>query len=132
LVIIKEKSMHKYIENYFRDYKFSHEVNFFRKKIDFVFIDNKERIHAVELKINDWKNALLQIDVNQLGANFCYLGIWHAFEHLVPRKIFKKNGIGLISISRTEINIILKPKKSLILSKKLASGLREKVLEDYK
>ncbi len=129
--MIKEKTMHKYIENYFKEYKFKHEVKFFKKKIDFVFLDNNERLHAIELKVRDWKNALSQIDTNQLFANYCYLGIWHSYSGQVKEKLLKKYGIGFLSISKNNVEILLKPKKSPILNENYLKLIKKEIKECY-
>lgn len=130
--MIKEVTMHKYIEDYFSEYKFKHEVKFFKKKVDFVFIDENEDLHAIELKVKDWKNSLSQIDTNQLFANFCYLGIWNPYSSLVEKKLFKKYGIGILSIDKNNVDLILKPKKSPILNKKYMTLIKQSVNECYK
>ena len=130
--MIKEVTMHKYIEDYFSEYKFKHEVKFFKKKVDFVFIDENEDLHAIELKVKDWKNSLSQIDANQLFANFCYLGIWNPYSSSVEKKLFKKYGIGILSVDKNKVDMILKPKKSPILNKKYMTLIKQSVNECYK
>lgn len=115
---MKEKSMHKYIEREFNRYCYGHEIKFFRKRIDFIFIDDNNKIHAIELKIKDWKNALNQIETNQLFADFSYLGIWHENKENVPNKILKKYGFGLISINKDECKTVIIPKESSIINEK--------------
>lgn len=129
--MIKENIMHKYIERYFNQYQFKHEVKFFKKKIDFVFLDENENLHAVELKVKDWKNALSQIDTNQLFAKYCYLGIWHSYSYLVQKKILKKYGIGFISINKNNVEILLKPKKSSIVNEDFSKLIKKEIKECY-
>mgnify|MGYP006279165431 CR=1 FL=1 len=112
---MKEKTLHNYVEKEFSNFKFAHEVKFFRKSIDFIYIDNDNNINAVELKIKDWRRSLNQMETNQLCANFCYLGIWHENRKSVSKKILKRNGFGLISISKNKCKLILSPKESSIL-----------------
>lgn len=126
---MKEILMHSWIEKSFNHFSFRHQVKFFRKKIDFVFIDEEKKIHAVELKIRDWRNAIDQIDTNQLCANFCYLGIWHKYEDHVPKGLLEKYGIGLISVSKKNCIIKLKPKESTILSNKYNNHIRDLINE---
>jgi len=130
--MIKENTMHMYIESHFNNYKFKHEVKFFKKKIDFVFLDEKENLHAVELKVKDWKNALYQLDTNQLFAKYCYLGIWHSYSYLVPKKILKKYGIGFISISKSNIEILVKPKKSSIVNEDFSKLIKNEIKKCYR
>jgi len=115
---MKEKSMHKYVERAFDEYCYGHEIKFYRKRIDFTFIDDHKKIHAIELKIKDWQNALNQIETNQLFADYSYLGIWHKNEENVPKKILKKYGFGLISISKNQCKTIVAPRESSIINEK--------------
>jgi len=123
--------MHKYIEAYFKNFKFKHELKFFQKKIDFIYLDEKNRIHAIELKIKDWKSALYQIDTNQLFAHYAYLGIWHEHEKLVPKSIFRKFGFGLLSVNKENCDLLIKPKKSSILDKNLSTQIKTRIYEEY-
>lgn len=127
---MKEILMHNYIEKEFNKYKFRHEVKFFRKKIDFTFIDSNSEVHAIELKVRDWKSALNLIDTNQLCANYCYLGIWYKNEKLVTKKIIKKYGFGLISVEKDKCDIIINPKKSPILNINYHNFLKKQIEGD--
>lgn len=124
---MKERLMHNYIEKKFDEYEFSHEVKFFRKRIDFAFIDENNNLHAIELKIKDWISALNQIDTNQLCANYCYLGIWYKNEKLVSKKILRKHGFGLISIDKNKCELIIPPRKSPILNKEYCNLIKEQI-----
>jgi len=128
---MKERLMHNYIEKNFKKFEFGHEVKFFKKRIDFTFIDENNDLHAIELKIKDWKSALYQLDTNQLCAKFCYLGIWHENEKLVPKETLKKYGFGLISIDKTKCNIIVHPKESPILNEKYCYSVKKRIRRDY-
>ena len=127
---MKERLMHNYIEKEFDNYRFCHEVKFFRKRIDFTFIDDNNNLHAIELKIKDWRSALNQMDTNQLCANFCYLGIWHKNEKLVPKEVMKKYGFGLISIDKNKCDIIIPPKISPILNNNYNNLIKKQIKGD--
>lgn len=86
--------MHNYIENKFKNYKFKHEVNFYRKRIDFTYIDKKNKLHAIELKVKDWRNSLHQIEANQLFANYSYLGIWYKYDAKFLNQFLKNLDLG--------------------------------------
>ncbi len=122
--------MHYYIEKKYSNYNCSHEVKFFRKRIDFTYIDENNNLHAIELKIKDWKSALNQMETNQLCANYCYLGIWYKHEKLVPKKILKKYGFGLISIEKNKCNILIYPKKSPILNENYCRLVKKQIKGD--
>lgn len=123
--------MHNYIENKFKNYKFKHEVNFYRKRIDFTYIDKKNKLHAIELKVKDWRNSLHQIEANQLFANYSYLGIWYEYDAIVPKSIFKKFGFGLISISEQNCELLVKPRESQILNENLAKKIKTQIIEGH-
>ena len=72
---------------------------------------------AVELKIRDWKKALVQLKNYQLGADYVYLAVPLGRSHNILRKsesILKKDGIGLLIINEKSLSVneIIKPKKS--------------------
>jgi len=124
---MKEKTLHNYIEKEFSDCKYAHEVKFFRKSIDFIYIDKNYNINAIELKIKDWRSALDQIETNQLCANYCYLGIWYKNIKAVSREIFKKNGFGLISISKNKCDLIVNPKASSIIKREYKDLIKNQI-----
>lgn len=122
---IKEKAMHRILDKCFPKYLKKHEVPFFKKKVDFIYIDKKNKIYAIELKIKDWKQSINQIDVNQLFAHYSSLGIWHEYLDNVSMDIFEKYGFGLISIYPKDIKIIREPFESQIRQDKFS----EKILQ---
>ena len=111
---MREATMHQYIEKNYCKFKRKHQVQFFRKKVDFVFIDKDSKINAIELKLENWKNGLKQVDSNQLFAHFSYLGIWHEKIGRVPLEKFSKHGFGVLSINKNKVITILKPNESKI------------------
>ena len=123
--------MHKYIENKFKKYKFKHETIFYRKRIDFAYLDERGKVHAIELKVKDWKNSLHQIEVNQLCANYSYLGIWHEYDTIVPKSVFKKFGFGLISINQQNCELLVKPRESHILNENLTEKIKIQITEGH-
>jgi hypothetical protein len=64
------------------------------------FKDNM--VTAVELKLNDWKKAIVQAKNYQLGTNYVYLAFPLMKSYNVLRKaefILKKEGIGLLTVN---------------------------------
>ena len=64
------------------------------------FKDNT--VTAVELKLNDWKKAIVQAKNYQLGTNYVYLAFPLMKSYNVLRKtevILKKEGIGLLTVN---------------------------------
>ena len=74
------------------------------------FKDNT--VTAVELKLNDWKKAIIQAKNYQLGTNYVYLAFPLMKSYSVLRKaefILKKEGIGLLTVNEDtcEVNKII-------------------------
>jgi len=72
---------------------------------------------SVELKLNDWKKAIMQAKNYQLGSDYVYLAFPLQKIFNVLRKaelILRKEGIGLLAINEktNEIKVILKSKIS--------------------
>ena len=64
------------------------------------FKDNT--VTAVELKLNDWKKAIVQAKNYQLGTNYVYLAFPLMKSYNVLRKAevkLKKEGIGLLTVN---------------------------------
>ncbi len=60
------------------------------------------KVTAVELKLNDWKKAIVQAKNYQLGTNYVYLAFPLMKSYNVLRKaelILKKEGIGLLTVN---------------------------------
>jgi hypothetical protein len=63
---------------------------------------NDNTVTAVELKLNDWKKAIVQAKNYQLGTNYVYLAFPLMKSYNVLRKtevILKKEGIGLLTVN---------------------------------
>ena len=64
------------------------------------FKDNK--VTAVELKLNDWKKAIVQAKNYQLGTNYVYIAFPLMKSYNVLRKAevtLEKEGIGLLTVN---------------------------------
>jgi len=82
-----------------------------------VFQKNNDII-AIELKLADWKKALVQAQNYQLATDFVYLAFPSSKSPLVLKKarnILDKKGIGLLSIDEKtkEINEVVPAKKTV-------------------
>ena len=70
-------------------------------RADIVAFKNKT-VTAVELKLNDWKKAIVQAKNYQLGTNYVYLAFPLMKSYNVLRKteaILEKEGIGLLTVN---------------------------------
>jgi len=95
--------MYKPVYDYFKKqgYKIRFEVKIGFCRADIVAFKKEETI-GIELKINNWKKAIIQAKNYQLGCDYTYLvfplnrvfNILRKAEH-----ILKKEGIGLIVIN---------------------------------
>lgn len=89
------------------------EVAFYRKRVDVVFLENN-KITAVELKVSDWKKAIKQASINQLFADYSFVGMPYSFKSLLNievRKFFTNRGVGLILIGKN-IETVIEAKHS--------------------
>ena len=78
---------------------------------------NGEEITAIELKLRDWKKAIVQVKNYQLGCDYVYLAIPLLKAPNVLRKaehFLKKDGIGLLIVNEKTciVKKIIKAKRS--------------------
>ena len=108
----------KPVSDYFnkKGYVIKREVRIGYCRADIVGFKNNHVI-SVELKMNNWKKAIIQAKNYQLGSDFVYIGfplqkIYNVFRK--AESILSNEGIGLISINEktNKVNIVIKPKKS--------------------
>ncbi len=108
----------KPVENYLKNegYIVKREVRIGYCRADIVGF-KKNMVLSVELKLNDWKKAIMQAKNYQLGSDYVYLAFPLQKIFNVLRKaelILRKEGIGLLAINEktNEIKVILKSKIS--------------------
>ncbi|ENO12312.1 hypothetical protein MBGDC06_00008 [Thermoplasmatales archaeon SCGC AB-539-C06] len=98
-----ELELIKPVVDYFKKqgYVVKREVRIGFCRADIVaFKDNK--VTAVELKLNEWKKAIVQAKNYQLGTNYVYLAFPLMKSYNVLRKteaILEKEGIGLLTVN---------------------------------
>jgi len=98
-----ELELVKPVVNYFksRGYVVKREVRIGFCRADIVAFKNKT-VTAVELKLNDWKKAIVQAKNYQLGTNYVYLAfpLMKSFNVLSKADIIlKKECIGLLTVN---------------------------------
>lgn len=54
---------------------------------------------AIEAKMNDWKRGLIQANRYKVFANKVYLAVPSTIQHRIDRKVFRRHGVGLISLN---------------------------------
>jgi hypothetical protein len=105
----QESELIKPVSDYFKNkgYKVRYEIRIGFCRADIVaFKDNKST--AVELKLRDWKKAIIQAKNYQLGSNYVYLAIPLSRVYNVLRKAehyLKKEGIGLLIVNEKTLNV---------------------------
>ncbi len=103
---LSEKSIEDKLTCYYKRQKHTvkNQVRLSQKRIDIVYRENgTEYICAVEVKIDDWKTAIRQANLNKVACNKSFVAIWHEYSHraIKNRSIFENLGIGLIVIDKT-------------------------------
>lgn len=80
-----------------------------RKRIDVLFVPHGDGPWiAVELKVRDWKKALWQAAVNTQLADISYIALWESCLDVALEQgdLFKRYGVGIIAVSRSEAYIV--------------------------
>ena len=81
------------------------------KRIDVVAIKNRW-MHAIELKVRDWRGALRQAYANLYAADYSYAALWHEAAYRADHGIFRAHGIGLLKVKKRGCEVVLAPKRS--------------------
>jgi hypothetical protein len=90
-----------------QDYKVYHEIKIGFCRADLVGF-KKNKTVAVELKLTDWKKAIVQAKNYQLGADYVYLAFPLKKSFNVLKKvehILKKEGIGFLVVEEEKCNV---------------------------
>jgi len=98
-----ELELFKPVCDYFKKegYKVKSEIKIGFCKADIVAFKGDE-VTAVELKLRDWKKAIVQAKNYQLGSDYVYIAVPLLKSYNILRKaeyIFKKEGIGLLTVN---------------------------------
>ena len=81
------------------------------KQIDMVCVRGR-RVHAIELKVRDWRGALRQAYTNLYVADYSHVALWHEYVRNVDKDMFVRFGVGLLSVGDS-CGRVIKPKRSL-------------------
>lgn len=85
------------------------EFREYTKSIDLVLRNRKSRkLTAVEVKLNDWVRAMRQSLLNTCYCHYSYVALPQCVAERLDAKIFEDNGIGLISVRRKEVEILVR------------------------
>lgn len=105
----QESELIKPVSDYFKKqgYIVRYEVRIGFCRADIVAFKN-DNITAVELKLRDWKKAIIQMKNYQLGSNYVYLAIplWRVYNVLRKAEYYlKKEGIGLLIVNEKTFDV---------------------------
>jgi hypothetical protein len=113
-----EMELTKPVIDYFKNegYKVRREIKIGFFHADLVAFKN-DTVTAVELKLRDWKKAIIQAKNYQFGADYVYIAIpmMKSFNTLRKAQFkFEQEGIGIIIINEKscKVSIIINAKKS--------------------
>ena len=104
-----ELELVKPVSDYFKKqgYIVIYEVRIGFCRADILAFKNDETT-AVELKLRDWKKAIIQAKNYQLGSDYVYLAIplWRVYNILRKAEYYlKKEGIGLLIINEKTCDV---------------------------
>jgi hypothetical protein len=107
-------------------------------RADMVIFQKNNDIIAIELKLADWKKALIQAQNYQLAVDFAYIAFPNKKSELVLKRSKEKliqKGIGLLSVDEQteQVDVLIPAKKSSFsfgrLSKKDLVNQRKRVFK---
>jgi hypothetical protein len=115
-----ELELIKPVSDFFKKqgYKVKHEIKIGFCRADLLAFKDDEVV-AVELKLKDWKKAVVQAKNYKLAVDYVYLVVPLFRVYNILRKaehILKKEGIGLLIVKETNCEVckIIDPKQSKI------------------
>jgi hypothetical protein len=105
----QEQELYKPVYDYFKKqgYTIRFEVRIGFCRADIVALKKKETV-GVELKINNWKKAVIQAKNYQLGCDYAYIAFPLNRVFNILRKaehILKKEGIGLLVVKEKNCDV---------------------------
>ncbi len=89
------------------------------KRIDVLYVRDDLQITSIELKVRDWSRGLRQCVQNRVISSRSYLAIWHEFLGRVPVDVFRREGVGLISVSKDNVEIVLEAEQREVPAKEI-------------
>ena len=105
----QEQELFKPVYDYFKKkgYSIRLEVRIGFCRADIIAFKKGETI-GIELKINNWKKAIIQVKNYQLGCDYTYIAFPLNRVYNILRKaehILKKEKIGLLAINEKNFNV---------------------------
>jgi hypothetical protein len=131
----RELELIKPLSDYFKKqgYIIKHEVKIGFCRADLIAY-KKDEVIAIELKLKDWKKAIIQAKNYQLGCDYVYLAFPLMSVYNIIKKaehLLKKEGIGLLIITEDscEVRKIIEAKPS---KKKICSINIKEIIRNQK
>ena len=105
----QESELFKPVSDYFKKkgYTVRYEIRIGFCRADIVAF-KEGKITAVELKLRDWKKAIIQAKNYQLGANYVYLAMPLSKVYNILRKgehNLRREGIGLLIVNENTLKV---------------------------
>jgi len=94
-----------------------------------IFLTKLGTTFSVEVKIKNWREAYLQAQRYLHFSDYSYIALPNKYIHNVDSNEFKKSGIGILSISDSEVEEILPAKKSKMCELILKYMITSKIIE---
>lgn len=86
---------------------------------------------AVEAKISDWKSGLEQANRYKQFANEVYVALSEEYADKVDKSKFKEMNIGLMSVSKDNMRILIKAKKKKVEKLDIQYYVMDKFLKQF-
>jgi hypothetical protein len=71
-----------------------------------------EEIFSIEAKLCDWRRGALQAKRYQLFSHYSFLAVSQEFLHRVDFQVIRTLNIGLLGVSRDQVQVILTPRRN--------------------
>lgn len=132
---LKEIHLRGSLEAFFAEhgYRTFAEVRMVNRWVDLVAVGNG-RIIAVEMKLENWREAIRQAVAYQLGADFSAVGmpLGNAMNAYRNRFYFRKEGVGLfgVRVRTPEVRVLIEPERSTRMMPIVRDNLFDVVLVD--
>lgn len=132
---LKEIHLLGSLEAFFDEHGFQtfREVRMINRWVDLIAVGNG-RIIAVELKLENWRQATRQALAYQLGADYSVVGmpLGKAIDAYRNRYYFRKEGVGLfgVRVRTPEVRVLIEPEPSTRIMPTIRDNLFEMVEVD--
>lgn len=126
--MVYEIELYPTIENLLEKGGYQHytEVKVLTRSVDIIAI-KRNKVIAIEVKVENWKRALQQALTCRLFAHETYIAIWCDYSHRIPIKLLKKHRIGLIIVTSNKAKISLKAKTSNVIHKNVMQNVLDTI-----